>query len=76
VNVRNVPVRLEVTVKAGARRAGHWVKQAAKPGTVAFSVGLDAKTRRTLEAKRRLRLTVTVAVSNQASKRVKVTVSL
>jgi plastocyanin len=80
VDVAQAASRLEVTVKRGKTKAGIWLKKSAAKGTVTFSVALDAKTRKALRAKRRLRVTVAVALTppggKKLTKTVKVTVSL
>jgi plastocyanin len=68
VTVERASSRLEVTVKSGKTKAGTWLKRSARKGTVAFSVPLNAKARRTLKAKRRLKLTVTVALTPPGGK--------
>ena len=68
VDVSQAGSRLEVTVKSGKAKAGRWVKRSAAAGAVAFSVPLDARTRRALRAKHRLKLTVTVALTPPGAK--------
>jgi plastocyanin len=68
VTVEQAASRLEVTVKAGRTTAGTWLKRSAGKGIVAFSVPLNAKARRALKAKRRLKLTVLVALTPPGGK--------
>jgi plastocyanin len=63
VTVEQAATRLEVTVKSGSKTVGSWRKTSTAKGTVAFSVALNAKARKALKAKRRLKLTVTVALT-------------
>lgn len=53
--------RVRVTIRSGKARAGVWTKLLA--GRTAFSIALDAKTRKQLRAKRRLKLTVTATLA-------------
>jgi plastocyanin len=69
VTVAQPASRLEVTVKAGSAKVGVWVKTATKSGAVAFSVPLNAKARRMLKAKRRLDVTVAVALTPPGGKK-------
>jgi hypothetical protein len=55
--------RLEVTVRSGKAKAGTWVRKSAAAGRVSFSVALNAKTRKALRSKGRLRLSVRVALT-------------
>jgi plastocyanin len=80
VHVGQAGSRLVVTVRSGKAQAGTWVKQSAAAGRVSFAVALNARTRTALRAERRLRLTVTVALTPPAAKTLtttaKATVSL
>jgi hypothetical protein len=80
VEVAQAGSRLEVTVRAGKAKAGTWVKTSAAAGRTSFAVALNAKTRKALRAKRRLRLSVTVALTPPGAKTLtttaKATVSL
>jgi plastocyanin len=58
--------RLEVTVRT-TRRVGRFLRRSAT-GHVVFSVGLDAKARRTLRSQRRLRVSVRVALTPPGAK--------
>jgi plastocyanin len=62
VEVQQAGSRVEVTART-SRRVGRFLRRSAAAGTVVFSVGLDAKARKTLRAKGRLRVTVRVALS-------------
>ena len=75
-NQRSMRVRGAVEVQAGSRvevtartsrRVGRFLRRSAA-GTVVFSVGLDAKARKTLRSKGRLRVTVRVAVTPPGAK--------
>jgi plastocyanin len=68
VTVEQAASRLEVTVKSGKTKVGTWLKRSAAKGTVTFSVPLNAKARRTLKAKHRLKLAVTVALTPPGGK--------
>jgi hypothetical protein len=63
VTVEQPATRLEVTVKSGKTKVGSWRRTSTAKGTVAFSVALNAKARKTLKAKHRLKLAVTVALT-------------
>jgi plastocyanin len=63
LTVAHAGSRVQVTVRSGKTRAGRWRKPSAAAGRLSFAVKLDARTRRALRAKRRLKLTVTVAVT-------------
>jgi plastocyanin len=63
VTVEQPATRLEVTVKSGKTKVGSWRKTSTAKGTVPFSVALNAKARKTLKAKHRLKLAVTVALT-------------
>jgi plastocyanin len=67
VEVAQAGSRLKVTVRT-KRRVGRFVRRSAGPGTVVFSVGLDAKARRTLRAKGRLAVTVRIVVTPPRAK--------
>jgi plastocyanin len=63
VDVPQAGSRLEVTART-TRRVGRFLRRSVGPGTVVFSVGLDAKARKALRAKGRLTLTVRIVVSH------------
>ena len=50
------------------RRVGRFLRRSAAAGTVVFSVGLDAKARKTLRTKGRLTVTVRVALTPPGAK--------
>jgi hypothetical protein len=68
VAVEQAASRLEVTVKSGKTKVGTWLKRSAGKGTVTFSVPLNAKARRALKAKRRLKLAITIALTPPGGK--------
>jgi plastocyanin len=68
VTVAQSASRLEVTVKSGKTKVGTWLKRSTRKGTVTFSVPLNAKARRALKVKRRLKLAVTVALTPPGGK--------
>jgi hypothetical protein len=59
--------RVAVTIRT-TRRVGRFLRRSAPTGTLVFSVGLDAKARRTLRSKRRLRVSVRVALTPPGAK--------
>ncbi len=65
VTIAQAASRLEVTVKLNHRRVGHYLKAAAAAGSRPFAVGLDARTRRQLQRRHSLKLSVIVAVGVQ-----------
>ena len=67
VEVDRAGSRLEVTARTN-RRVGRFVRRSAAAGSLVFSVGIDAKARKTLRAKGRLRLTVRVALTPPGGK--------
>ena len=69
VEVAQAGSRLEVTART-KRRVGRFARRSVGPGTVVFSVGLDAKARKALRAKRRLTVTVRIAVTPPGAKTV------
>jgi hypothetical protein len=62
VEVERAGSRVEITART-TRRVGRFLRRSAAAGTLVFSVGIDAKARKTLRAKGRLRLTVRVALT-------------
>jgi plastocyanin len=68
VDVPQAGARVKVTVRSGKARAGRWTKRSAAAGRLRFSVALDARSRKALRAKRRLKLTVTVALTPPGGK--------
>ena len=69
VSIAEPASRLEVTVMAGKSKAGTYLKKSTASGAVAFSVALNAHARRTLAKARRLRVTVTVALTPPGGKK-------
>jgi plastocyanin len=67
VEVEQAGARLVVTARTN-RRVGRFVRRSTGPGTAVFSVGLDAKARRTLRRKGRLTVTVRVALTPAGGK--------
>ena len=67
VEVERAGSRLEVTART-TRRVGRYLRRSAAAGPLVFSVGVDAKARKTLRAKGRLRLTVRVALTPPGGK--------
>jgi plastocyanin len=80
LRVETAGSRVEVTVRSGKTKSGSWVKKSAAAGRTSFVVALNARTRKALRAKRRLNLTVTVALTPPGAKTLtttaKATVSL
>jgi plastocyanin len=71
VEVVQAASRLEVTLMARRVRVGRVVRTSLAPGRVSFSVPLNAKGRRALRSRKRLDVTVTVAL-DQLTRREKV----
>ena len=67
VEVQQAGSRVEVTART-TRRVGRFLRRSAAAGTVVFSVGLDAKARKTYRRKGRLRVTVRVALTPPGGK--------
>jgi hypothetical protein len=67
VEIDRAGSRLVVTVRT-TRRVGRLLRRSAAAGSLVFSVGIDAKARKTLRAKGRLRVTVRVALTPPAGK--------
>ncbi len=67
VLVEQAGARLVVTARTN-RRVGRFVRRSTGPGTAVFSVGLDAKARKTLRRKGRLTVTVRVALTPAGGK--------
>jgi hypothetical protein len=67
VLVEQAGARLVVTARTN-RRVGRFVRRSTGPGTAVFSVGLDAKARKTLRRKGRLTISVRVALTPAGGK--------
>jgi hypothetical protein len=67
VEVQQAGSRVEVTART-SRRVGRFLRRSAAAGTTVFSVGLDARARKILRAKGRLRVTVRVALTPPGAK--------